>query len=96
MHWLWSPVSQKVRFAESGRKANAKTYRTAVLFLIYLTAKYSTPVWCCSAHTRLVDNALNDALQTVAGCLSPTPTKYLPVLSGIQLPELFYKERQFH
>ena len=55
---------------------------------IYLTAKYSTPVWCCSAHTCLVNNALNDALQTVTGCLSPIP-KYLPVLSGIQLAELF-------
>ena len=31
---------------------------------------------------------LNDALRIVTGCLRPTPTEYLPVLSGIQPAEL--------
>ena len=46
------------------------------------------PVWCGSAHTRLIDNVLNDALRIVTGCLRPTPTEHLPKLSGIQPAEL--------
>ena len=45
-------------------------------------------VWCRSAHTRLIDNVLNDALHIVTGCLCPTPTDHLPILSGIQPAEL--------
>ena len=43
---------------------------------------------CCSAHTRLIDSVLNDALRIVTGCLQPTPTDQLPVLSGIHPAEL--------
>ena len=46
------------------------------------------PVWCRSAHTRLIDSVLNDALRIVTGCLRPTPTYHLLVLSGIQPAEL--------
>ena len=46
------------------------------------------PVWCRSAHTRLIDSVLNDALCIDTGCLRPTPTDHLPVLSGIQPAEL--------
>ena len=35
-----------------------------------------------------IDSILNDALRIVTGCLSPTPTDDLPVLSGIQPAEL--------
>ena len=45
------------------------------------------PVWCRSAHTRLIDSVLNDALRIVTGCLRPTPMDYLPILSGIQPAE---------
>ena len=55
---------------------------------LYYAHIYITPVWCRSAHTRLIDNVLNDALRIVTGCLRPTPTDYLPVLSGIQPAEL--------
>ena len=68
--------------------AGAKTLRTATLTLIYSTAEYYAPAWCRSAHTRLIDSALNDALHIVTGSLRPTPTDNLPVLSGIQLAEL--------
>ena len=61
---------------------------TAALSLVYSTAEYCAPVWCRSAHTRLIDSVLNDALRIVSGCLLPTPTEYLPVLSGIQPAEL--------
>ena len=66
----------------------AKTLRIATLSLVYSTAEYCAPVWCHSAHTRLIDSVLNDALRIVTGCLRPTPTYLLPILSGIQPAEL--------
>ena len=56
--------------------------------MVYSTAEYCAPVWCRSVHTRLIDSALNDTLRIVTGCLRPTPSAYLPVLSGIQPAEL--------
>ena len=56
--------------------------------LVYSAPEYCAPVWCRSAHTRLIDSVLNDALRIVTGCLRPTPTDHLPVLSGIQPAEL--------
>ena len=72
----------------SGWGAGAKTLRIATLSLVYSTAEYCAPVWCRSTHTRLIDSVLNDALRIVSGCLRPTPTDHLPVLSGIQPAEL--------
>ena len=72
----------------SGWGAGAKTLRIATLSLVYSEAEYCAPVWCHSAHTRLIDSVLNDALRMVNGCLRPTPTDHLPVLSGIQPVEL--------
>ena len=68
--------------------AGAKTLRIATLSLVYSTAEYCAPVWCCSAHTRLIDSVSNDALRIVTGCLRPTPKDQLPVLSRIQPVEL--------
>ena len=72
----------------SGWGAGAKTLRIATLSLVYSTAEYCAPVWCRSAHIRLIDSVLNDALRIVTGCLRPTPTDQLPILSGIQPAEL--------
>ena len=71
----------------SGRGAGTKTLRIATLCLVYSTAEYCAPVWCRSAHTRLIDSVLNNALRIVIGCLRPTPTDHLPVLSGIHPAE---------
>ena len=68
--------------------AGAKTLRIDTLSLVYSAAEYCAPVWCRSAHTRLIDSVLNNALRMVTGCLRPTPTDHLPVLSGIQPAEL--------
>ena len=70
------------------RGAGAKTIRIATLCLVYSTAEYCAPVWCRSAHTRLIDSVLNDALRLVTGCLRPTPTDHLSILSGIHPAEL--------
>ena len=76
------------RLVGSGWGAGAKTLRIATLSLVHSTAEYCAPVWCRSAHTRLIDSVLNDALRIVTGCLRPTPTDHLPVLPGIQPAEL--------
>ena len=47
------------QLAGSGWGAGAKTLRTAALSLVYSTAEYYAPVWCRSAHTRLIDSVLN-------------------------------------
>ena len=72
----------------SGWGAGAKTLRTVTLSLVHSTTEYCAPVWCRSAHTCLIDSVLNDALRIVTGCLRPTPTDHLPVLSGIYPAEL--------
>ena len=76
------------RLVGSGWSAGAKTLCIATLSLVYSTAEYCTPVWCRSAHTRLIDSVLNEVLHIVTGCLRPTPMDHLPVLSGIQPAEL--------
>ena len=85
---LSSRVTLLRRLVGSGWGAGAKTLRIATLSLVYSTAEYCAPVWCRSAHTRLIDSVLNDALRIVTGCLRPTPTDHLPVISGIQPAEL--------
>ena len=85
---LSSRVTLLRRLVGSGWGAGAKTLRIATLSLVHSTAEYCAPVWCRSAHTRLIDSVLNDALRIVTGCLRPTPTDHLPVLSNIQPAEL--------
>ena len=85
---LFTYVSLLRRLAGSKWGADAKTLRTAALSLNYSTGEYCAPAWCRSAHTRLIDNVLNDGLRIVTRCLRPTPTDNLPVLPGIQPAEL--------
>ena len=85
---LFSRVTLLRRLVGSGWSAGAKTLLIATLSLVYSTSEYCAPVWCCSAHTCLIDSVLNDALCIVTGCLHPTPRDHLPVLSGIQPAEL--------
>jgi len=81
-----------IRLAGSGWDAAGEvTLRTATLALVHLTAEYCASVWCGSAHTRLIDLAINDTLQAVPGCLRPTPADNLPILAGIQPAELRHK-----
>ena len=85
---LSSSVTLLRQLMDLGWGAGAKTLRIATLFLVYSAAEYCAPVWCRSAHTRLINNVLNDALHIVTGCLRPTPTDHLPILPGIQPAEL--------
>ena len=91
---LSSHVTLLSQLVGSGWGAGAKTLHIATLSLVYSTAEYCVPVWCRSAHTCLIDSVLNDALRIVTGCLHPTPTDHLPVLSGIQ--QLSFAEWEQH
>ena len=82
---LSSRVTLPRQLMGSGWGADAKTLCIATLSLVYSTAEYCAPVWCCSAYTCFIDSSvLNYALHVVTGCLRPTPTDHLPILSGIQ------------
>ena len=85
---LSSHVTLLRRLVGSGWGADAKTLRIATLSLVHSTAEYCAPLWCRSAHTRLIDSVLNDALRIVTGCLRLTPTDQLPILLGILPAEL--------
>ena len=85
---LSSHVTLLRRLMGSGWGAGVKILCITNLSLVHSTAEYCVPVWCRSAHTHLIDSVLNDALRIVTGCLRPTPTNHLPVLSGIQPAEL--------
>jgi len=81
---LTSHVALLRQLAGSGWGAGATTLQTSTLALVHSTAHYCTPVWCHTAHTRLIDPAINDALQIVTGCLRPIPADNLPILASIQ------------
>jgi len=85
---LTSRVALLNRLDDSGWGAGATTLRTATLALVHSTAEYCAPVWYRSAHTRLIDPTINDALRIVTGCLRPTPAENLPIPAGIQPAEL--------
>jgi len=55
---------------------------------VHSTVEHCAHVWCHSAHTHLIDLAINDTLQIVTGCLRPTPADNLPILAGNQPAEL--------
>jgi len=76
------------RIALLRRLAGATTLRIATLARVHSTAEYCAPIWCRSAHNRLIGRAINDALGIMTGCLRPTPADNLPVLAGIQHAEL--------
>ena len=85
---LSSRVTLLRQLVGSGWRAGAKTLLIATLSLVYSVAEYCAPVWCRNVHTRLIDSVLNDALRIVTGCLCPTSTNHIHVLSSIQPAEL--------
>ena len=76
------------RLAGTSLGASTPTLRTSTIALVYAPAEYCAPVWCRSAHTRLVDVSLNAALRTITGCMRPTQVEQLPILAEIAPPAL--------
>ena len=56
---LSSRVTLLRRLVGSGWGAGAKTLRIATLSIVYSTAEYCAPVWCRSAHTRIIDSVFD-------------------------------------
>ena len=62
--------------------------RTSATALFLCVAEYCCPVWARSTHRKLVDTTLNDTRRLITGCIRPTATPDLYVLSGIAPPEI--------
>ena len=93
---LTSHVALLRGLAGSSWGAGADTLRTGTLALVHSTAEYCVLAWCRSTHTRMIGKPINDALRIVSGCLKPTPTANLPILSGIQPADLRRNEGTLH
>ena len=68
------------------------TIRTTAKALCLSVDEYSCPVWARSTHRKLVDTTLNDTCRLITGCIRPTATPDLYVLSGIAPPEIRQSE----
>jgi hypothetical protein len=66
--------------------SDAQTLQTALLALVYSTAKYRAPVWMNSVHTNRVNITLNNAMRLIFGTLKSTQLPWLPVLPNIEPP----------
>ena len=64
------------------------TMRTTATALCLSVAEYCCPVWARSTHRKLVDATLNETCRLITGCIRPTATPDLYVLSGIAPPEI--------
>ena len=62
--------------------------RTTATALCLSVAEYCCPVWARSTHRKLVDTTLNETCRLITGCIRPTATPDLYVLSGIAPPEI--------
>ena len=59
------------------------TMRTTATALCLSVAEYYCPVWARSTHRKLVDATLNETCRLITGCIRPTATPDIYVLSGI-------------
>lgn len=68
--------------------ANPHTLRTSALALTFSAAEYAAPVWERSSHAKKLDPIINQACRIITGCLKPTYTGHLYILSGIAPPNI--------
>ena len=76
------------KFANSRWETNTRTMRTTALALCYYTAEYMTPVCERSAFVYLLNPKLNQACQTITGCLKPTNVDNFYLLAEIAPTEI--------
>ena len=70
------------------------TMRTPASALCLSVAEYCCHV--CSTHRKLVDTTLNEICGLITGCIRPTATPDLYVLSGIAPPEIRLRVHSQH
>ena len=68
--------------------ASFDVLRSSALALCYSCAEYCSPIWMQSAHTKKIDIALHDSMRLISGCIRSTPIDNLPILSGIEPPDI--------
>lgn len=76
------------RLAGNRWGADFTTLRTTALALCYSAAEYCSPIWSQSSHCKKVDVSLNECMGLISGSIKSTPTDILPVLSGIEPPDI--------
>ena len=62
--------------------------RTTATALCFSVAEYCCPVWAHSTHRKLVNTTLNETCCLITGCIRPTATPDLYMLSGIAPSEI--------
>ena len=67
--------------------ATPSTLRSTALSICYSTAEYACSVWERSARATKINPVINATCRLVTGCLRPTQTHNLYILSGIAPPE---------
>ena len=61
--------------------------------LVYSSAKYVSPVWYHSAHTKILNATLNCTMPNFTGCMHLTEMTFLPVLARIAPPNILHESR---
>ena len=64
------------------------TMRTTAIALCLSVGEYCCPVLARSTHRKLIDTTLNETCRLITGCIRPTATPDLYMLSGIAPPEI--------
>ena len=64
------------------------TMRKTATALCLSVAEYCCPVWARSEHRKFVDTTVNETCRLITGCIGPSATPDLHVLSGITPPEI--------
>ena len=88
----FSRCSLLKRLTGSKWGADFTTLRTSALGLCFSVAEYCSPVWGNSAHCSKLDASLNECMRVISGCIKATPTALLPVLCGIEPPDIRRKK----
>ena len=83
------------KLADTRCGASPATLQSTTMALCYSSAEYACPAWERSTHAwersthaRKMDPPLNAICRLITGCLRPTPTDSLYILSGIAPPEI--------
>ena len=76
------------KLSTSSWGSNPSTIRSTALALSFSAAEYACPVWGRSAHAKKLDPVLNTSCRCITGCMKPTKTDDLYLLSGIAPPDV--------
>ena len=70
---LTTSVAPQRHLVGSSWGADVEPPDKTALALVYSTAEFCAPAWCCSAHTIQINIAIDSVLRIMSRCLRPTP-----------------------